>query len=178
MSENTARIRVKLHDLEIECEGREAFLASELEELAAKMSKTLEKYQLVGRGPVTASAAGKGDGFSNADTKASMPHGTSSVTTKTIATRMKAKSGTDLARAAATHLVIVEGRETFSRQELLTEMKTASGHYNENMRKNLSNSLKTLMGRNVLNETAPETYALTPREEEEMRSFLGGTKSA
>lgn len=177
MSENTVRIRVRLNDLEIECEGRETFVVSEVEELAAKMSETLEKYQHVGRRRVNVSAAGDGDGSLDAETKVSIPHGTSSVTTKTIATRMKAKNGTDLARAAARHLGLVEGRETFSRQELLSEMKTARGHYNENMRKGLTQSLRTLMGRSVLNETASETYALTPREEEETRSFLRGAQS-
>ncbi len=171
MSDGVARIRLKLNELEIECEGRESFLVSDLPDLLSRVSKELEGYQGTALAPTRAPAP-EGDGSAAEDSAAFVRERPSAVTTNTIATRMGAKKASDLLRAASVHLIVVDGRETFSRQELLEEAKTAKSHYKVTVSKNLTATIKGLIERNVLNETAPGTYTLTPGEEERMRKFL------
>ena len=131
-----------------------------------------QRYQGTGLGRATVSAQ-EGDGSATRETEALAGHRPQPATTKTIATRMGAKKAPDLVRAASARLVIVDGRETFSRQELLEEMKTATGHYKPSVSNNLTVTVKRLMEKSVLNETAPGTYTLTPGAERQMRKFLG-----
>ena len=127
MNEDTARIRFKSQDLELECEARESFLLSDLSGLLEKLSEFVD--QRAGAGPAdSASATERGDpagaGFQGGAEKSTLTS-----TTKAIATRMNVTSAADLVMAAAARLVLVDGKETFSRKELLAEAKTATGHY-------------------------------------------------
>ena len=166
-----AKIRLKLNELEVECEARESFLRSELLDLVTRVAEKLEEFQGPGLGRSTVTPQ-EGDGSATGESGPLTARRPPAVTTKTIATRMSAKKAPDLARAAAVHLVIVVGKETFSRKELLEEMKTDTGRYNPSVRKNLTGTIKSLMESNVLNETVPGTYTLTPEAEGEMRKFL------
>lgn len=76
-----------------------------------------------------------------------------------IASTLKAKSGGEVAVAAAAALQIYEGKESFTRAELLTTMKKATMAYKESMSGNLSTSLKTLVG-SKFNQIGTDVYSL------------------
>jgi hypothetical protein len=84
-----------------------------------------------------------------------------SLTTGSIAAKIGAKSGTDLLEAAAGHLALFAKKETFSRQQLLDEMKGATAYYNKNYSSNLSGYIKRALKDDLLAETATNCYALT-----------------
>jgi hypothetical protein len=94
-------------------------------------------------------------------------------TTKTIATKLSAASGTDVARAAIAHLGIIKAMATFSRADILTEMRGATGFYRKSMSNNLTKSLSSLIADQTINENGSDVYALTPVAEKKLRQDLG-----
>lgn len=80
-----------------------------------------------------------------------------------IAAKLGAKSGRDLARAAAAYLQITEGQTSFSRRDLLEAMKKTPSYYKETYRKNLSGIIDSLIPK-VLNQIGEGTYSLTASE--------------
>ena len=55
------------------------------------------------------------------------------MTTNTIAAKLDVKTGTDLALAACAHLALVKGADTFTRANILGEMKLASNYYKKRL---------------------------------------------
>jgi hypothetical protein len=87
---------------------------------------------------------------------------TSARTTNTIAARLAAKSGADLFTAAAAKLHFVDGKESFSRKDLLAEVRQAKQYFNENYISNASSILKGLV-KTTLNEVSKDTFALSAK---------------
>ena len=94
------------------------------------------------------------------------------MTTNTIASRLGAKKGNDIVIAACAHLSLAKGADTFTRSNILAEMKLATNYYKQTMSKNLSNSLKTLVNQNKLLETATDTYALEASTKAQLEAQL------
>jgi hypothetical protein len=90
-----------------------------------------------------------------------------------IATKINAKSGSDVAIAAAAFLQLVEGKESFSRQELLTSMKAATKFYKTGMSSNLSGYLNSLVG-GKLNQIGTGKYCLASAEHARLETALAG----
>ena len=67
------------------------------------------------------------------------------LSTSSIAQKLGSKTGSDLAIAAAAHLVLVKKMDNFSHTELLAEMREAKTFYKKSYHSNLGNSLKTLV---------------------------------
>lgn len=88
-----------------------------------------------------------------------------------VAERLHASSAPDVTMAAAAYLQLVKGRTSFSRTELLEAMREASNYYNENMRGNLTKTLKRLTG-TKLNQLANKTFSIKAPELAEMRQKL------
>ncbi|WP_449410599.1 hypothetical protein [Methylobacterium komagatae] len=89
-----------------------------------------------------------------------------------IAAKLKVKSGPELAIAAAAHLQICLGKDSFNRRELLSTMQSAKTFYNQNMRKNLSNALDSLVKMDKLNSLANDEWSLTSSEMNSVRAIL------
>ncbi len=146
----TSKIRIKCGSLEIEYEGEEGYLKDELPKLVEKI---LEVSTTMGSNlPDEASSSAQKNPRNESDIE---------ITTSNIATKIGAKSGSDVATAACLHLALVQRKDTFSRQEMLEEMKTATAAYNENMAKNLSPILGALLKKEILNEPRTGIFALT-----------------
>ena len=94
------------------------------------------------------------------------------LTTGSIASKLKCRTGTDLAKAASAKLTLVDEKSKFSREELRAEMQSASAFYNKNHNKNLTSSLKNLVKNNVLLETASGIYALSEDSKNSLRAAL------
>ena len=133
------KIRIRIGDVEIDYEGAEEFLKQKLPTL---LRSVMDFHK--------ASGGGRGGGA-----------GVPPLTTGTIAARLKAKSGPALLLAAAAHLTLVAKKQTFSRQELLTEMKKATSYYRKSYSNNLSKYLSSAVTDGVLQETATNAYALS-----------------
>lgn len=90
----------------------------------------------------------------------------------TIAGHLNAKDGKDLVMATATYLTFIEKKDVFARKEILDKMKEAPSYYKDSMSKNLTNSLKSLMEKNCLNQNKKGFYCLSQKEKEDMKTKL------
>lgn len=83
---------------------------------------------------------------------------------QSVCAHMKAKSGSEVAMAAAAHLQICEGKTSFTRKELLSGMQNANGYYNQAMSGNLTKILKGLIGSKRIMALSGEQMALSASE--------------
>ena len=155
----SAKIRIKVGEVEIDYEGDSAFLENDL----LKMLNEIQK--VVPATTVNSGQVGGGVGKPLV--------GIHSLTTKSIATKLGAKSGGDLAEAAVAHLGLINGLVTFKRSDINDAMKSASGIYKTNMTSNLSAIIQTLLNQDTIVETGTHTYALTPGAEVKLKGKLG-----
>lgn len=154
-----ARIRLKLGDLEVEYEGSESFIKSNLLALVSEAIELLqERGDQIPKAQVSPPLKDSDKQFSG--------------TTSTIASKLSAKSGPDLIIAATTRLTLVLGLESFSRQQLLDEMKSASAYYKKSYSNNLSSYLQRLVKSNDLIEAATDTYALSASKRTEVEKTI------
>lgn len=162
---NKSKIRIKIGSIELEFEGREEFLKTELLNL---FSSILDKYNEKGiqtiqeeSNPTLIAPKTEDTVFNNAN-----------YTTSTIAARMHVNSASGLLLAACANLTLVKRRDSFTRQEIIMEMKTATHYFKQNYIKNLSKTLLGLIKNQKLSEISKEKYALTAQAKEEMEPIL------
>ena len=96
------------------------------------------------------------------------------LSTNTIASKLDVKKDGDLVLAACAHLSLVKGADTFTRSNILAEMKLATNFYKKNMTKNLSRSFKQLISHDKLLETSTGTFALPANIKAEFEAKLSG----
>lgn len=146
----SSKLRIRIGEVEIDYEGTEEFLKQELPQL---LKTAMELHKASGGPP--AGAAGKTGALGGASKVASL-------TTGSIAAKLGAKSGSDLLMAAAAHLALVKNTEPFTRQQLLTEMQSATSYYKTTYSTNLTSYInRALQKDGPLSETAKNSYALT-----------------
>ena len=92
--------------------------------------------------------------------------------TNTIATILGAKTGSDLVVAASASLTLVQGKDRFSRKELLTEMQTAASFFKKTHRNNLSKYLEGVIKADRLRLVAKNTYAISAPEKKTLETKL------
>lgn len=164
MSEEIAKIRLKIGQLEVEYEGKASFLQDELLNLMEKLTGFYTKHkEAIPIEPSQAQTGGAGSGSSLGEFDHS---------TNTIATHLNATSGPELAIAAAAYLAHVKKKDTFTRQEINNEMKSATTYYNANMSTNLSKALNTLVKSKRLNQVSKGVYALSATEKKALEAKL------
>lgn len=156
----TSKLRIRIGEVEIEYEGSEEFLKQELPQL---LTTAMELRK-------AADASGSKAGAGGGEKKGASPLG--AATTATIAARLKVKSGPDLLIAAAARLTLIQNKDTFTRQELLAEMQTASSYYKKSYSNNLSSYLSGCVSSGDLTETARHTYALGATKKESLEAQL------
>jgi hypothetical protein len=156
----SSKLRIRIGDVEIDYEGSEEFLKQELPQL---LKTAMELHKAAG----TPSPDGDSVVGTTKDTQKTL-----SLTTGTIAARLKASSGGALLLAAAVHLTLVSKKETFSRKELLAEMQKASSYYRKSYSGNLTNYLKAAVDDGELSEIATDSYALTAKTRANLEAKL------
>lgn len=160
MSDDLAKIRLKIGQLEVEYEGKPSFLQDGLFNLLEKMVGFYTEHKAaIPADPTPAKTTGAGPGDLD-------------YSTNTIATHLGSKSGPDLAIAAAAHLGLVKKKDTFTRKEINNEMKSATTYYKASMSTNLSKSLHTLVRGKHFNQTAKGVYALSGPERKALETKL------
>ncbi len=159
----TSKIRIKMGQIEVECEGSEQFLKKELPDLLESVTRLYEQS-----GGGIAADGGNGGGTNNSSGATGKIVGT----TATLAGKLGAKTAKDLIIAAAAQLTLVGGKAEFSRQELLTSVKSASGYYKESYSKNFTNYLNVRVKAGQLVEPRSGHYALSAKEKKELETTL------
>lgn len=160
----SSRLRIRIGEVEIDYEGTEEFLKQELPQL---LKTAMELHR----------AAGMATGGDKTIRKHAPPGGgggeVPTLTTGSIAAKLSAKSGSDLLLAAAAHLALVSKKDTFSRQQLLTEMQSATQYYKTSYSANLSKYFKTaLLKDGFLSETSKNSFALKAAARGELEKKL------
>jgi hypothetical protein len=152
----SSKLRIRIGEVEIDYEGTEEFLKQELPQL---LKTAMELHKASGG----SSLGGPGKTGSHASSGASGGASkVASLTTGSIAAKLGAKSGSDLLAAAAAHLALVKNTEPFTRQQLLSEMQSATSYYKSSYSTNLTKYIKTALQKDgPLSETAKNSYALT-----------------
>lgn len=163
---DTLKLNIKYGPLEIQYEGNELFLKTELPTFLAKVTGlNVSNIQFipantphVGQAAPTAHSAGN----------------SGPLTTGTIAAKIGGASGSELAKAAAAQLMIFGGKGSFSRAELNREMKSATSYFKSSYTGNLTKILKSLVHDGVLLESSSGVYALEAKVLEELKTKLHG----
>jgi hypothetical protein len=162
----TSKIRIKLGQIEVEYEGPEEFNKQELLGLIKTVS---ELSKTAGLAPLAAA-----DSLTPASTGALPEKHGMQMSTSTIAAKTKSKKGPDLVLAAAASLAVMKNRNSFTRQEILEEMKTATGFFKTSYGGNLTVHLTGLVKSHKLLEISPGRYALEANTRTELESQLAG----
>jgi hypothetical protein len=149
----SSKLRIRIGEVEIDYEGTEEFLKEELPQL---LKTAMELHKASGGSPSGGTGKAGATGGSAGGPKVA------SLTTGSIAAKLGAKSGSDLLTAAAAHLALVTNTEPFTRQQLLSEMQSATSYYKSSYSPNLTKYIKTALQKDgPLSETAKNSYALT-----------------
>ena len=164
MSEDTAKIRLKIGQLEVEYEGKESFLQDGLLNLTEKLVGSYAEHQSAF--PIDSSSTDTQNGsVTNANREINM-------SMDTIASRLRVNTGTDLVIAACTYLTLVQKKDSFSRQQIHQQMKDAMSYYKESMASNLTKMLQKHVKDCHLNQRSGGTYALTAQEKHKAEKAL------
>lgn len=158
-----SKIKVKAGQIEVEFEGSEDYITHKLLDFVKKLSSLLPTVT-----PAVPSAidAGASSAFAH------NPKQNLQTTTNAIALKLKVKSCSQLALAACVYLTLVKCVNKCEKRDILSEMKTASHHYNASMSKNLGAALQILVGQKKLREHAKDVYALHAHTKQEMEELL------
>lgn len=156
----SSKIKIKVGQVEVEFEGSEEFLSKELPVLLKNVASL---YASVPASPAS------GDSGSNVPPP---PAGHLQLTTNSIATKLSVKSGSDLLVAAAAHLTFVKRLQSFTRQQILDEMKTASSFYKKSYSPNYRKYLKVITDAGKLNELSADGYAFSAAAKAELEKKL------
>lgn len=168
MSQNTAKIRLKIGQLEVEYEGNDIFLKDDIFQMLEKISDFHGKHL-----PTTPSEPAQVDG-ENGHATPKKKNITMSVAA--IATRLNAKSEPEMAMVAATHLALVQEKDTFTKHDIRDNMKKAKGRYKKGMGHNLTDSLRRLVDQERLHEVSDGCYTLSEEEQTNMVNLLAKSK--
>jgi hypothetical protein len=152
----TAKVRIKAGPVEFEYEGETELGLADIKDLFTHI-ETLFKVPVLAEAPQAHAPAAAP---ANAGTAAAATSTGQKLHINSVATKLKVKTGPDLAVAAAAALMIYEKKETFSRANLLEMMKKATMHYKDNMNGNLTKILGTLVG-SKFNQVSDGVYSLT-----------------
>lgn len=155
-----SKIAVKVGALSVEYEGPDDFIKDGLLEFMAEVAELATKTPNV----QTPLAVG-----SPTPVSGPIPN----ISVKTISTKLGNSKGSDLAKAAAAFLTLVQGRETFSQADLLTAMKSATGIYKQSTHgKNSGNIVSSLMASGFLIETSSGTYSVAQSQRDQLAGIL------
>jgi len=159
------KMRIRIGAAEIDYEGEANFLKSELPAIVDLFSKANIQSQPIEVKPDERRII--------TDHDHSIQTSKTNYSVSTIANKCGASSGSQLALAAAACLTFTDGRDAFSRQELLKKMQEAKSYYKKSYGSNLSKTLASLVKSNALLEGTSNTYSLSAEKNHEMRGKLG-----
>lgn len=150
----TAKVRIKAGPVELEYEGETQLSVADIKDLFLHIETLFRAPALSERSEGHTSAQNP-----NVDRTISPAH-SQKLHVNSIAKKLTAKTGPEVAEAAAAALQIYDGKETFTRGELLEAMKKATMYYKDSMASNLTKILNTLVG-TKFNQVSDGVYSLS-----------------
>jgi hypothetical protein len=150
----TAKLRIKAGSVELELETEADLSVDDVKALLKEVETLTLTSGAETPGGGVDSAAANADGSPSKLAEPKKLHITS------IAAKLDVKTGADLAVAAAAQLQLMDGKDSFTRQELLATMKQATKYYKASMSANLTSIISSLIPKK-LNQLATDTYSLT-----------------
>jgi len=162
-SQEQTKVRISMQGLEVEAEGTQQFVESQLPLLLEKMAE----LQRLNPNPGIPQIIQRGDALPEESGTPKLH-----VTTNTIASLMNASSGSDLVMAAMAQLNLVQRKDTVARHELLEEMKSAKTFYKDSYSGNLTAYIDRLIKGRRLNLVAKETYSLPHSERQQFEQII------
>lgn len=163
MSDETARVRFKVGDLELEYEGPSSYVENGLTDLFEKVLSYGDfDVRLVGEAPQPAAPA-----------EEPLPQRMDTdISLATMISRLGGNTGTDVVFMAAAHLAVCQERSRFSRAEILESAKSADGYYKKSISSNLSSYLDRLLKDGRLSQYSDKSYSLPESQRKRVRSGL------
>lgn len=160
------KIHLRAGEVELSLESDNPLAVSDIKDFIAQIESLAQSLVSL---PRQAHVAAKPQAM--VDVPIMLEHEPAPLHVNSVADRMGVKSGPDLVIAAAAYLQIMEGKQSFTRRELMETMKSATSHYYQNIGSNLTAALKSLGG-SKLNQLANDTYSLRSNELNELRTKL------
>jgi hypothetical protein len=160
MPDQITSIRIKLGSMELDYQGEAEFLKQDLMKMLTSLVDLQQKV------PTASDSSTPNNADGNSSSSATK------LSTSTIARKLRASSGTDLTQAAAAYLAISASKEKFSREEILSEMKTASGIYKASFASNLTAQITRLLNDQILHQVSEGVYSLADKARKEIEEKL------
>ncbi|MBI3125779.1 MAG: hypothetical protein HYZ10_15390 [Ignavibacteriales bacterium] len=158
MESNNCKIKIKFGLIEIDYEGTEGFVKSELLGIIEKISNLTSTIPI--QTPALIASPNN-------------PNANKNLSTSIIASKTGVKNGPDLVMAAVGFIAIGLGKESFSRGEILDNMKSATTYYQKNFASNLTQSLNSLVKDKKLLHISGDNYSISEESLNSIRSILG-----
>jgi hypothetical protein len=161
------KLKIKMGHIEFEYEGEAPYDTEAVKDLFTHLET------LMGAAPPGAFDTPPPPPSSNGvDPDASAPSDFGNLAPNTVAARLNAKTGTDVAIAAGAHLQICLGKDTFNRDELRTNMQAQTNYYSAGMSGNLTKILKGLIASKRINSLANDQMSLSAGEIANLKAKL------
>jgi hypothetical protein len=94
------------------------------------------------------------------------------MSTSNIAARLQSDSAKELVLCAMVNLQLMKNQKTQKRKDILNEMKTATVFFKATMTKNLTNTLRSLIKSNEINEISMDEYSLSSATVNKFKDLL------
>ncbi|WP_265517588.1 hypothetical protein [Nitratireductor luteus] len=166
----SAKVRIKAGRVEFEYEGETELSISDIKDLFSHI-ETLFTVPSLASVEGSSVAEDVDGGSEDAPPAAAKATNASKLHVNSIAAKLSAKTASQVAVAAAAYLQLMDGKDTFSRQELLATMRAATKYYSANMASNLTKALKALVG-TKFNQIGADEYSLTSDEHSKLEIAL------
>jgi hypothetical protein len=163
-----SKLRIKLGQVEFEYEGEAEFSQESIKDLFSHMEALFSTAIARGLEPTPSPT---GDGGENGPSSGAGDPAIN-LHPNTIASRLGVSSGPDLALAAAAYLQLSLGKPSFTRKELLDEMKSATTYYKQTMSGNLTSIIETHIKASKFNQIGQNVYSLHATELQSLREKL------
>jgi hypothetical protein len=162
----TTKLRIKVGAIEFEYEGESSFTQEAIKDLFSHMEAMFNASGAKALDHAGPQAAAGPAPQANGSGPSLQLH------TNSIAAKLGADTGPELAIAAAAHIQLVQGRDRFSRNELLKEMQSATSRYKKSMSSNLTKYIQGLIKDGRINQLGTDAYALKASELSSLESTL------
>ncbi|MFN8251578.1 MAG: hypothetical protein U0V75_06815 [Ferruginibacter sp.] len=159
-----SKIQVKVGIVEFSGEGNQDWLAKQLDKILDKVPELLKIE-------VGDSANQTNQNNNNSGSNSGGGHSISGLSVLNIAGKLENKSGSDLVIIAAAFLHFIENKPTFTRDDISSAMKKATGVYKESYMGNLTKYLTALEKSSTLLKNGT-TYSLSANKVNELNAIL------
>lgn len=159
---NDSKIHIKVGGVEFAGEGNQDWLAVQLDKVLEKIPELL-KIEVKNYAVNDPIKNDQGNEFINKEN--------SSLSVLNIAGKLNSKSGTDLVIAASAYLHFTEGKLNFTRDDISSNMKRATGIYKDSFLANLTKTL-TRMEKNGSLLKNGNAYCLSANKVSELDALL------